>query len=102
MRLSSRFLLTAGVFALILLLGGSLTSARSAPGEVEISVLSNRADLISGGNALVHIVVPDPAAVMVSLNGEDVDRQPSLVWPSFANGPGGEALGPPPVSELLP
>jgi uncharacterized tannase-like protein DUF6351 len=31
-----------------------------------------------------------------------VDRQPSLVWPTFANGPGGEPLGPPPVSTSLP
>jgi hypothetical protein len=31
-----------------------------------------------------------------------VDQQRSLVWPTFAGGPGGEALGPPPTSEPLP
>lgn len=61
MRHSSRLILTASAVALIVLLGGSLTSARSAaPAGVEIKVLSNRADLISGGNALVQIVLPDP------------------------------------------
>src|SRR5919108_638539 len=43
----------------------------------EIRVLSNRADLISGGNALVEIVLPrrakaSPSSIRVDVNGEDV------------------------------
>ena len=53
----------------------------SCGGEAEtiegttVSTLSNRADLISGGSALVEIKLPalaDPARVMVDLNGTDV------------------------------
>jgi hypothetical protein len=35
-------------------------------------------------------------------NQPGVDWQPSLLWPTFANGPGGEPLTPPPVSQPLP
>lgn len=41
----------------------------------ELRVLSNRADLVSGGDALVEIVAPagtDPTALRVTLNGNDV------------------------------
>jgi hypothetical protein len=91
MRLSSRFALAAGALALIVLLGGSLTSARSAPAGTgfELKVLSNRADLISGGNARVQIVLPaaeDPSSVLVTLNGEDVTG-------SFAMRPNGQFEG---------
>jgi hypothetical protein len=91
MRPSSRFALTAGVLALMVLLGGSLTTARSAPAQsgLEINVLSNRADLVSGGNALVQVVLPageDPAAVQVALNGEDVTS-------AFAVRPNGQFAG---------
>ena len=51
------------------------SSARGNGGLPEIVVLSNRADLVSGGDALVQIVLPDridPATVAVSLNGNDV------------------------------
>jgi len=44
-------------------------------GLPELLVLSNRADLVSGGNALVQVVLParvDPSSVHVSLNGTDV------------------------------
>ena len=44
-------------------------------GQPHIVVLSNRADLVSGGNALVEVVLPnriDPSTVRVSLNGQDV------------------------------
>ena len=44
-------------------------------GPAQILVLSNRADLISGGDALVEIVLPDkvdPATVTVKLNGTDI------------------------------
>src|SRR5688572_31892815 len=43
----------------------------------EILVLSNRADLVSGGNALVEIVLPakakaDPSKVRIDVDGTDV------------------------------
>jgi hypothetical protein len=44
-------------------------------GQPHIVVLSNRADLISGGDALVQVELPariDPSTVRVSLNGHDV------------------------------
>ena len=49
--------------------------APAATSNVTINVLSNRADLISGGDALVQIVVPsgvDPASVRVDVDGRDV------------------------------
>jgi len=54
-------------------------------GQAQLLVLSNRADLVSGGDALVQVVLPDrvdPASVRVSLNGHDVT-------PEFALRPGG-------------
>ena len=46
-----------------LLLAGLLAAAwiapaAAAPGQLELKTLSNRADLISGGNALVEVLVP--------------------------------------------
>ena len=52
-----------------------LTPADAAPPPLEIKVLSNRADLVSGGDALVEIVLPPrvPAAsVRVDVDGRDV------------------------------
>ena len=49
--------------------------APAATSSLTINVLSNRADLISGGDALVQIVVPsgvDPASVRVDVDGRDV------------------------------
>src|SRR5262245_713449 len=43
--------------------------------DLEILTLSNRADLVSGDDVLVEVVIPsgiDPANVRVSLNGADV------------------------------
>jgi uncharacterized tannase-like protein DUF6351 len=52
------------------------TSEASPMGGLpKLVVLSNRADLVSGGNALVQVVLPDrvdPSSVRVSLNGTDV------------------------------
>jgi hypothetical protein len=51
-----------------------VSAVAAAPGLV-INVVSNRADLVSGGDALLEIVVPSdisPAHVRVSLNGADV------------------------------
>jgi hypothetical protein len=50
-------MLLRAIFALVLWSGGA---ARAAD-DVEIRVLSNRADLISGGDALVEVVVPQGA-----------------------------------------
>src|SRR5205823_5487499 len=47
----------------------------AASGQLEIVTLSNRADLISGGDALVEVRVPRsvaPSQVRLSLNGHDV------------------------------
>jgi hypothetical protein len=53
---------------------GAATSKLKLP-ELKINVLSNRADLISGGDALVQIVLPsgvDPSSVKVDVGGRDV------------------------------
>src|SRR4051794_15309280 len=53
-------------------------AARSAPARPTISVLSNRADLISGGDALVTVTLPpgtDPQKVEVRVGTRDVTGQ---------------------------
>jgi hypothetical protein len=58
--------------------GQPLAGAASPPGNgglPRIVVLSNRADLVSSGDALVQVVLPervDPATVRVSVDGRDV------------------------------
>ena len=55
-------------------LAGS-ASPQGNGGQPQIVVLSNRADLVSGGDALVQVVLPgrvDPATVRVSVDGRDV------------------------------
>jgi Tannase-like family of unknown function (DUF6351) len=58
--------------------GQPLAGAASPPGNggpPAIVVLSNRADLVSGGDALVEVVLPgrvDPSTVRVTVNGRDV------------------------------
>ena len=62
----------AGLTALFL--GGAVPPA-SAAGTIEIKVLSNRADLISGGDALVAIVLPagvSASSIKVDVNGRDI------------------------------
>ncbi len=57
--------------------GGRLTPGADSP----IKVLSNRADLISGGDALVEVLLPAGTAassVVMTLNGQDVSRQFAL------------------------
>lgn len=57
------------------LLGGGGSSDAGAP---VIKVLSNRADLISGGDALVEVLLPagaEASALRMSLNGQDVTSQ---------------------------
>jgi hypothetical protein len=63
--------------ALVLIPGAGAMTARSGSngGLPELNVLSNRADLISGGDALVQVVLPgrvDPSTVRVSVDGRDV------------------------------
>lgn len=61
----------------------AVTSARAVPnrhirGTVEMVTLSNRADLISGGDALIRIVIPQHAKLShltVRLGEQDVSRQ---------------------------
>lgn len=55
--------------------GSSGDNGGGNDGDIAIRVLSNRADLISGGDALLDVVLPsgtDASAVTMTLNGEDV------------------------------
>jgi hypothetical protein len=74
-------LLAAAVLGLLSVpgaVGQALAGPSAAPGSgglPEIVVLSNRADLVSGGDALVQVVLParvDPNTVRVILNRRDV------------------------------
>ena len=59
------------------------------PKRMKIVVLSNRADLISGGDALVEVVLPadiDATKVRVTLNGGDITS-------TFAIRPNGRFMG---------
>ena len=65
------------VVLLVTLLGpaGGVPAVEAAQEALRIAVLSNRADLISGGDALVEVVLPGevaPSSVRVTLNGHDV------------------------------
>ena len=54
------------------------SAPNAAPTKLAIHVVSDRADLISGGNALVQVSLPaqvDPAHVSTRLNGHDVTEQ---------------------------
>src|SRR3954468_6857386 len=53
-------------------LGAGLGWAGAAAAAPEIQVLSNRADLISGGDALVAVTGVDPSGVGVDVDGRDV------------------------------
>jgi hypothetical protein len=66
-------LLVTAVLGLVSVAGASATPGNG--GLPQLVVLSNRADLVSGGDALVQLVLPgrvDPSTVRVSLNGSDV------------------------------
>ena len=65
--------------------GLSPSASGNNGGQPELVVLSNRADLVSGGDALVLVVLPsrvDPSTVRVSLDGRDV----TLMFAVRANG----------------
>jgi Tannase-like family of unknown function (DUF6351) len=75
------------VLAVTALTGAAAAAAATQP--LQIDVLSTRADLVSGGQALTAIQLPagtDPSTVKVSLNGGDVTSQ-------FAERPNGEFEG---------
>jgi hypothetical protein len=82
-RLAGFFVLVLAGCVVIPAASGRTFAAGSAEGSSgggngglpQLVVLSNRADLISGGDALVQVVLPgrvDPASVRVSLDGTDV------------------------------
>src|SRR2546423_8948686 len=71
--LGALLLATAG--ALLPQVGGVPALAASDAGALQIVVLSGRADLLSGGDALVQVALPrhvSPSRVRVNLNGRDV------------------------------
>lgn len=53
----------------------TLGSAGPAPAAVKIEVLSSRADLVSGGNAVVAITAKRSGRLRVRLNGRDITRR---------------------------
>jgi hypothetical protein len=83
MRATKRLMWTAAACLAALPAVALPASASAAPrvggsGGVQITVLSNRADLVSGGEALVQVVVPPrvrPRSVMVTLDGRNVTRR---------------------------
>lgn len=94
---------------LLSLVAGVLISPVPASGSsavVEIEMLSNRADLVSGDDAFVQITVPDDADVAdltIRVNGDDVTR--SFQQHSNGNGEGlitGLRLGRNDVTASLP
>src|SRR5436190_12729708 len=69
------FVLVRAVAALLACFAVAASAKDAASGQLEIVTLSNRADLISGGDALVEVRVPKsvaPSQVRLSLNGRDV------------------------------
>ena len=67
----------AALTSATLVAGIGVAVAQDAPTDLQIRTLSNRADLISGGDALTEVVLPsglDPTAVHVSVDGHDVSR----------------------------
>jgi hypothetical protein len=74
-RLGRATWVVAAAGALLLLAGCGGEDAVKSGGALEIRVLSNRADLVSGGDALVEIVAPQGAtadALHVDVDGRDV------------------------------
>ena len=88
-RVRSTFAVAALSAGLLLASVAAPAAAKPASGDVEIKVLSNRADLLSDGDALVEIVRPastNPDSVRVELNGEDAADE-------FAIRPDGRFVG---------
>lgn len=76
MRVQPRWLvacIATGILSALVLTGGAVSASADAGGIGEIEVLSNRADLISGGDALVSVELQaNPRAVRVELNGTNI------------------------------
>jgi hypothetical protein len=65
----------AGLTVLAMPLAGGGGALAFGSGGLRIDVLSNRADLVTGGDALVQVVLPEgvsPSRAHVDLNGQDV------------------------------
>src|SRR4051795_6970633 len=78
-----------GVLLAVLVAASAAGTANAADGDLRIEVLSNRADLISGGDALVAIDRPDDAAttsVSADVDGRDVTA-------AFSDAGGGRLTG---------
>jgi hypothetical protein len=81
-------------WGLLVCAAGALAACAGSPGSrfdsgLEIKVLSNRADLVSGGDALVEVVVPKAATatdLQVDVDGRDVSS-------SFKQSAGGRVVG---------
>ncbi|WP_218952267.1 DUF6351 family protein [Amycolatopsis anabasis] len=79
--------LVTAILAAATALGLAVPAAASAaPAEVRIQVLSNRADLVSGGDALVEVSVSGPERPRIDVDGRDVTGR-------FAPEPGGRFVG---------
>ncbi len=78
----------AGISVLVVLAALPSFAARANVASISIEVLSNRADLVSEGDALVEITVQDgnPADLAVALNGADITS-------SFGARPSGRTMG---------
>lgn len=78
-RMGPRWLVcvAVGVLSAVALSGGAVTAMANAGGIGEIEALSDRADLISGGGALVSVDLlgTSPRAVRVELNGRNITDQ---------------------------
>ena len=76
MRVNRALIAAAGLAALALLTG---SAGMAAPSEkVSIRILSSRADMVSGGDALVDVIAPKAkylSAIKFQLNGKDVGNQ---------------------------
>ncbi|HYZ92543.1 MAG TPA: DUF6351 family protein [Actinomycetota bacterium] len=84
-----RFFRAAATLAAVAMLSATVASlgTAEASGRVRIDVLSNRADLISGGDALVAVRLPrGSSGASMDLNGKDVTR-------AFAVRPNGKFEG---------
>ncbi len=72
-------LLTA-MLALTIVLGGGPSAQSTTSGVVEITTLSNRADLVSAGDVLVEVALPQgaaPADVVERAGADDVAAGPT-------------------------
>ncbi|HUG63584.1 MAG TPA: DUF6351 family protein, partial [Gaiellaceae bacterium] len=65
--------LIACVFSVLALSGSAISASSQAGGVDDITVVSNRADLISGGDALVSVdLSTNPRSIRVELNGTNI------------------------------